>query len=62
MWKNVLDAFIIIVLAALFVHALMRQNGESERTQKKDDQDARILFLPSTSPGPQNQKFLFTPN
>ena len=62
MWKDVLDAFIIIVLAVLFGSALMRQNGESERTQKKDDQDARILFLPSTSPGPQNQKFLFTPN
>jgi hypothetical protein len=27
MWKNVLDVFIIIVLAVLFVSALMSWNG-----------------------------------
>ena len=62
MWKNVLDAFIIIVLAALFVHALMSQNGKKRIGPQKDDQDARLFFLAPTSPGPQNQKFLFVPN
>gem|GEM_PF-6101002 len=62
MWKNVLDAFIIVVLAALFVSALMSQNGKKRSGPQKDGQDVRIFFLPSTSPGPQNQKFLFTPN
>ncbi len=62
MWKDVLDAFIIIVFAVLFVSAFMSQNDKKRSGPQKDNQDARLFFLAPTTPGPQNQKFLFTPN